>query len=69
LLLLAIFTSRANSPSPATAAASLIAHHHDWWFENRWHHFTAMRDPGFRTLRAIASAVLAAFAPNMSRRY
>jgi len=38
----------------------LIAHHHDWWFENRWHHFTAMREPGFRTLRAVASAVLAA---------
>ncbi len=37
----------------------LIAHHHDWWFENRWHHFTAMREPGFRTLRAMASAVLA----------
>ena len=38
----------------------LIAHHHDWWFENRWHHFTAMREPGFRTLRAVASAALAA---------
>src|SRR5208282_2305136 len=22
----------------------LIAHHHDWWFENRWHHFAAMRE-------------------------
>jgi len=37
----------------------LIAHHHDWWFENRWHHFVAMREPGFRTLRAVAGAVLA----------
>ncbi len=37
----------------------LIAHHHDWWFENRWHHFAAMREPGFRTLPAVASAVLA----------
>jgi glycosyltransferase involved in cell wall biosynthesis len=37
----------------------LIAHHHDWWFENRWHHFLAMREPGFRTLRAVADAVLA----------
>ncbi len=42
------------------AGIPLIAHHHDWWFENRWHHFTAMREPGFRTLRAVASAVLAA---------
>jgi glycosyltransferase involved in cell wall biosynthesis len=38
----------------------LVAHHHDWWFENRWHHFAAMREPGFRTLRAVANAVLAA---------
>jgi len=36
----------------------LMAHHHDWWFENRWHHFTAMREPGFRKLDAVASAVL-----------
>ncbi len=37
----------------------LIVHHHDWWFENRWHHFAAMREPGFRKLDAVASAVLA----------
>jgi glycosyltransferase involved in cell wall biosynthesis len=42
----------------------LIMHHHDWWFENRWHHFTAMRDPGFRKLDAVASAVLAG-SPNI----
>ena len=41
------------------AGIPLIAHHHDWWFENRWHHFTAMREVGFRTLPAVASAVLA----------
>ncbi len=35
----------------------LVAHHHDWWFENRWHHFAEMREPGFRTLRAMATAV------------
>ncbi len=37
----------------------LIAHHHDWWFENRWHHFAAMREPGFRKLDGVAGAVLA----------
>jgi glycosyltransferase involved in cell wall biosynthesis len=37
----------------------LIAHHHEWWFENRWHHFTAMRNSGFRKLSTVASAVLA----------
>jgi len=38
----------------------LVAHHHDWWFENRWHHFTANRSPGFQTLPAVANAVLPA---------
>lgn len=35
----------------------LLVHHHDWWFENRWHHFAAKREPGFQTLRAVAVAV------------
>ena len=42
------------------SGTTLIAHHHDWWFENRWQHFAAMGDPGFRRLPAVASAVLAA---------
>ena len=37
----------------------LIAHHHDWWFDNRWHLFFAMREPGFRKLDALANTVLA----------
>lgn len=37
----------------------LIAHHHDWWFENRWHHITARREPGFLKLDAVAAAILA----------
>ncbi len=37
----------------------LLAHHHDWWFENRWQHFAAMREPGFRKLDALANTVLA----------
>lgn len=41
------------------AGIPLIAHHHDWWFENRWHHFAATRGRGFRTLPAVARAVLA----------
>jgi glycosyltransferase involved in cell wall biosynthesis len=39
--------------------APLIMHHHDWWFENRWHHFATMRLSGFPTLPAVADAVLA----------
>ncbi len=38
----------------------LILHHHDWWFENRWNHFTIMRQTGFRKTLAVARAVLAA---------
>ncbi len=41
------------------AGIPMIAHHHDWWFENRWHHFTAMRGRGFRGPAAVADAVLA----------
>ena len=37
----------------------LMAHHHDWWFENRWHHFASLCEPGFRRLPALAAAVLA----------
>jgi glycosyltransferase involved in cell wall biosynthesis len=41
------------------AGIPLLVHHHDWWFENRWHHFAALREPGFRKLDAVARAVLA----------
>ena len=49
------------------AGIPLIAHHHDWWFENRWHHFAAMREAGFRTLPAVASAVLAGSPQHLPR--
>ena len=35
----------------------LVAHHHDWWFDNRWLRWTEMRRFGFGTLRAAAAAV------------
>jgi hypothetical protein len=44
--------------STRNGVVSLMAHHHDWWFENRWHHFVAMGRAGFRGLRAIADAML-----------
>lgn len=37
---------------------SVVMHHHDWWFENRWHHLRAAQVPGCRTLRSVAEAVL-----------
>ena len=38
----------------------LIAHQHDWWFENRWQRWPELRRCGFRTLRAVAETVLPA---------
>lgn len=40
------------------AGMPLILHHHDWWFENRWHHYSAFRESGFRSLTSIAQAIL-----------
>lgn len=41
------------------AGVMLVAHHHDWWFENRWHHYASFQKHSFRGLRAIAAATLA----------
>lgn len=41
------------------ARIPLIAHHHDWWFENRWQHFRGNRAPGIHSLGAVAQAVFA----------
>lgn len=32
----------------------LLAHHHDWWFDQRWTRWPEMRRSGFRTVRAVA---------------
>lgn len=34
--------------------AQLLAHHHDWWFDNRWIRWPELRRSGFRTLDGIA---------------
>lgn len=44
----------------------LIAHHHDWWFDNRWARWREMRRCGFRTLRAVAEAI---FPPSPNLRH
>lgn len=38
----------------------LLAHHHDWWFENRWQRWPELRRCGFRTLKSVAEVVLPA---------
>ncbi len=35
----------------------LLAHHHDWWFDNRWQRWPEIRRAGFRTLKATAGAI------------
>ena len=35
----------------------LLAHHHDWWFDQRWQRWFELRRAGFRTLADTAQAV------------
>ncbi|HXT41385.1 MAG TPA: hypothetical protein VN887_15365, partial [Candidatus Angelobacter sp.] len=42
----------------------LIAHHHDWWFDNRWARWREMRRCGFRTLQAVAETIFPPY-PNL----
>jgi len=39
---------------------TLVAHHHDWWFDNRWLRWPEMQRFGVRTLDAAASTVFPA---------
>jgi len=39
---------------------SLLSHHHDLWFENRWARWSEMRACGFRSLSTVARASFAA---------
>ncbi|MBI2498220.1 MAG: glycosyltransferase [Opitutae bacterium] len=36
----------------------LVLHHHDWWFDNRWQRWPEMQWTGFRSLAAVAAAIL-----------
>lgn len=42
----------------------LVAHHHDWWFDNRWARWAEMRRAGFRTASQVARSIFAA-GPNV----
>ena len=48
--------SLARELSRACAARGfpMIAHHHDWWFDNRWLRWPEMQRAGFRTLNEVA---------------
>jgi hypothetical protein len=41
---------------------SLLAHHHDWWFDNRWLRWSEMRRCGARTLTETAKTIFPAVA-------
>lgn len=47
-----------------TRKIPLVAHHHDWWFDNRWQRWPEMRRAGFRTLKQVAKTVFV-FGPNI----
>ncbi|HWN94621.1 MAG TPA: glycosyltransferase [Methylomirabilota bacterium] len=35
----------------------LVAHHHDWWFDNRWRRWPEMQRSGFPTLASVARTI------------
>jgi hypothetical protein len=39
------------------AGATLVMHHHDWWFDNRWQRWPEIRASGFPHLRSVARTV------------
>lgn len=36
---------------------TLLSHHHDWWFDNRWLRWPEIRRTGFRTLSSLARTI------------
>ncbi len=36
---------------------TLVAHHHDWWFDNRWVRWPEMKRTGFRDLNTVAKTL------------
>jgi glycosyltransferase involved in cell wall biosynthesis len=52
-----LLLSRELTAACAGRDLPLVAHHHDWWFDNRWMRWPEMRRCGFRTLADAAQAV------------
>ncbi|MBI4324159.1 MAG: glycosyltransferase, partial [Chloroflexi bacterium] len=44
----------------AVRGIPLLAHHHDWWFDNRWPRWNEMKRAGWPTLKAAADNVFPA---------
>jgi glycosyltransferase involved in cell wall biosynthesis len=45
----------------ASQGVRCVAHHHDWWFDNRWLRWPEMRRSGFSTLKAAAKVIFPPF--------
>jgi hypothetical protein len=41
-------------------AVPIVAHHHDWWFDNRWQRWPDIRLAGLHNLKQVASVTFAA---------
>jgi glycosyltransferase involved in cell wall biosynthesis len=55
-----IFLSREIAKTCEALRLPLIAHHHDWWFDNRWQRWPEFRAGGFHQLREVAREIFAA---------
>lgn len=53
---------RALSAACARRSIPLIAHHHDWWFDNRWSRWPELRRSGVRSSTSAAQMVFASHA-------
>jgi glycosyltransferase involved in cell wall biosynthesis len=52
-----LLLSRELAFACAAREIPLVAHHHDWWFDNRWARWREMHRFGFRSLAGAAQAV------------
>jgi glycosyltransferase involved in cell wall biosynthesis len=52
-----LILARETAAACARRGIPLVAHHHDWWFDNRWTRWPEMRRSGIRTLGSAARVV------------
>lgn len=52
-----LLLARELAAACAERGIRFVAHHHDWWFDNRWARWHEMRQVGFPNLAALAQAV------------
>jgi glycosyltransferase involved in cell wall biosynthesis len=55
-----LILTRELAQACADLGLPLVAHHHDWWFDNRWPRWPEMRRNGFQTMRTVAETLFPA---------